>query len=112
MTHLYRQPMYMEQLIPPSAVEEYGIRTRTPLSPLAPVPSAIPPLYVPETVEALRAVMTAMDLKPKVCQTQNSAEEIRINKARIQEGREVIFVNSEKIPPYAPVKKFVLKRKA
>ena len=114
-THLYRQPMFVEQLIPPSVLEEYGITSRTPLKPL-PVPeSRVPPMVIPETSEGLRAALISMDVRPKICQAQNVAEELKINKARLEElGRELVFVDpKEVVPAYSqPPKKFALRRKA
>jgi hypothetical protein len=112
MTHLYRQPMFVEQLIPPSALEEYGITSRTPLKPIPLSANRLPPMVIPETPEGLRAALISMDVKPKICQAQNSADELRINKGRLQEmGRELVFVDpKEVVPAYAP-KKYVLKRK-
>lgn len=114
-THLFRQPMFVEQLIPPSALEEYGITSRTPLTPVPLEATRIPPMYIPETSEALRAALISIDVKPKICQAQNVAEEIRINKERLGEvGREIVYVDpKEVVPAYSPPpKKYVLKRKA
>jgi hypothetical protein len=56
-----------------------------------------------------------MDLRPKICQAQNVAEEMRINKGRLEElERDTIFVDpKEVVPAYSqPPKKFALRRKA
>lgn len=115
LTQLYRQPTFLEQLIAPSALEEFGITSRTPLKKVLPLPvERVPPMVVPETSEGLRAALISVDIRPKICQTQNVAEEIRINKGRLQEvGRELVFVDpKEVVPAYSqPPKKFVLKRK-
>jgi hypothetical protein len=115
MTHLYRQPMFVEQLIPPSALEEYGITSRTPLKGI-PLPEArLPPMVIPETSEGLRAALISMDLRPKICQAQNLAEEMRINKGRLEElERETVFIDpKEVVPTYSqPPRRFPLKRKA
>jgi hypothetical protein len=87
----------MEQLIPPSLMEEYAINTRTPIAPLPRPETRLPPLCIMETAEALRAVLISIDVKPKICQAQNSKEEIKVNRARIISemegvGREVTFI--------------------
>ena len=108
-TQLFRSAVYVEQLIPPGLLEEYGITSRTPLKPLPLVEPMIPPMYVPDNSEAIRAALVSMDIKPKICQTQNVADEIRVNKARLQgHGREVIFVDAA---PTVPPKRFPLKKK-
>jgi hypothetical protein len=107
--------MFVEQLVPPSALEEYGIVSRTPLTPLPPVATRIPPMYIPDTSEALRAALISMDVKPKICQTQNVDEEIRINKERLEEvGREIVYVDTKAVvPAYSqPPRRYALKRKA
>jgi len=108
----------LEQLIPPSTLEEYRITSRTALSYVPPVARLeIPPMRVPDTAEAVRAALISIDVKPKICQLQNAAEELKANKARLEGalmGREVVFVNPiEVLPPYAEptVKKFKLRKK-
>jgi hypothetical protein len=117
-THSFRVPQYLEQLIPPSMLEEYRITSRTALSYVPPVARLeIPPMRVPDTAEAVRAALISIDVKPKICQLQNAAEELKANKARLEgalTGREVVFVNpTEVLPPYAEpaVKKFKLRKK-
>jgi len=119
-TRAFRSPQYLEQLIPPSALEEYHITSRTPLSYVPPVvPLQIPPMRVPETTEAVRAALISIDVKPKICQVQNAAEELKANKLRLEGavaelGREVQFVNpAEVLPPYAdpPIRRFKLRKK-
>jgi hypothetical protein len=109
----YRSPQFMEQLIPPSLLEEYGIKTRTSLVPLPPVEPTIPPMYIPDTQESIRAALISMDVKPKLCHAKNAAEEIQVNKGKLAElGREIIYVDPDAvIPPYAPVKKWILKKR-
>jgi hypothetical protein len=94
--------MFIEQLIPPSALEEYGITSRTPLK-STPIVGRVPPMVIPDTSEGLRAALISMDVKPKICQAQNVAEEMRINKMRLQEvGREIEYVDpKEVVPPYS-----------
>ena len=75
----------------------------------------MPPMVIPETSEGLRAALISMDVRPKICQAQNVAEELKINKARLEElGRELVFVDpKEVVPAYSqPPKKFALRRKA
>lgn len=90
----------MEQLIPPSLMETYGITTRTPL-PGNPHPEKAAEwlLEVPETDEALRAALVAAGVKPMICQEKGKKEnrEITENKKRLQKvadrlGRKLVFI--------------------
>lgn len=90
----------MEQLIPPSLMETYGISTRTPL-PSNPTPEKAAEwlLEVPETDEALRAALVAAGVKPMICQEKGKKEnrEITENKKRLQKvadrlGRRLVFI--------------------
>jgi hypothetical protein len=90
----------MEQLIPPSLMETYGISTRTPL-PSNPTPEKAAEwlLEVPETDEALRAALVAAGVKPMICQEKGKKEnrEITENKKRLQKvadrlGRKLVFI--------------------
>ena len=121
MTQMFRVPQYMEQLISPTLLEEYKIHSRTPLYFVPEVKPLIPPMVVPETSEALRAALISMDIKPKICQAQNVAEEMRINKLRVEESamaleREVEFIDPNAVlPPFAaPItkRKYKLRKKA
>ena len=90
----------MEQLIPPSLMETYGISTRTPLlSNPTPEKAAEWLLEVPETDEALRAALVAAGVKPMICQEKGKKEnrEITENKKRLQKvadrlGRKLVFI--------------------
>jgi len=104
-TQMFREPHYMEQLIPPSLMAEYGITSRTPIGALAKAEESLPPMCLTETTESLRAALTSIDVKPKICQAQNSKEEIKVNKARLitemeAVGRKVEFID-QNVPPYA-----------
>ena len=114
LAQLYRVPHYMEQLIPPSLMGEYGITSRTPIGPFARVEAeGLPPMCLTETTESLRAALISIDVKPKICQAHNSKEEIKVNKARLITemegvGRKVDFIE-QVIPPYT--QKYKLKKK-
>lgn len=94
----------MEQLIPPSLMEKYGIVTRSPL-PSNPRPEEATEwlLEVPETDEALRAALVAAGVKPMICQEKGKKEnrEITENKKRLQKvadrvGRRLVFLPKPK----------------
>jgi hypothetical protein len=94
----------MEQLIPPSLMESYGITSRTPLSSNPqPEKAAEWLLEVPETDEALRAALVAAGVKPMICQEKGKKEnrEITENKKRLQKvadrlGRRIVFLPKPK----------------
>lgn len=90
----------MEQLIPPTLLEQFQIKTRTPLvylPPLEEVGSRM--MEVPETEEALRAALTAAGVKPMICQEKGKKDkkEITENKKRLQKvadaaGKKLLFI--------------------
>ena len=90
----------MEQLIPAGFLEEYGIRSQTPLPgvvkrmEVAQVAQRL--MEVPETDEALRAALTAAGVKPMICQEKGKKEnkEITENKKRLQKvaDKKLIFL--------------------
>lgn len=93
-------PRFLEQLIPYSFIEMYGIRTQTPIpqmgSPLTPKTDDI--LEVPETEEALRAILRFYDVDPMICQKKGKVDkkELKENKKRLQKvadrlGRRLVF---------------------
>ena len=93
----------MEQLIPPSLIEKYEIKTRSPI-PGVPEPTKAKEwlLEVAETEDALRAVLTAAGVKPMICQEKGKSNqrEITENKKRLQKvadkaGRKLVF-----LPPH------------
>jgi hypothetical protein len=97
---MYRQPLYVEQLIPASLAIEHSITSKTPL-PLRPVVKVVTPpiMEVPETEEAIRAALVAAGEKPMICQQKGRAEkkEMIENKKRLQKiadiyGRRLIYV--------------------
>jgi hypothetical protein len=100
-TRSFREPQFVEQMIPAGLLEQYGITTCTPLPPLvgaaAPLPPAI--LEIPETDEALRAAVLAAGGKPMICQEKGRTEkkELAENKKRLQKladakGQRIVFV--------------------
>lgn len=98
----------MEQLIPASLMEQYGIQSRTPLAGAPPERATQNLLEVPETDEGLRAALFAAGAKPMICQEKGKKEnkELTENKKRLQKladksGRKLIFVPD----PTKPVKK-------
>jgi len=99
LTQAYRQPQYLEQLVPPSLLETYGITSRT-ILPGCPILTAKEHLMeIPETDDALRAALIAAGVKPMICQEKGKKEnkELNENKKRLQKvadkaGRKLIFV--------------------
>ena len=102
-TRAYREPQFMEQLIPPSLIEKYGITTRSLLPSFQPEKAKEWLLEVPETDEGLRAALVAAGVKPMICQEKGKKEnrEITENKKRLQKvadkaGRKLIFIKPPK----------------
>jgi hypothetical protein len=102
-TRAHREPQFIEQLIPPSLIEKYEIKTRSPI-PGVPEPAKAKEwlLEVAETEDALRAVLTAAGVKPMICQEKGKSNqrEITENKKRLQKvadkaGRKLVF-----LPPH------------
>lgn len=100
-TRAYRQPQFVEQLIPPSLLEKHKITSRTRLSasPLETGAAKEWLMEVPETDEGLRAALVAADVKPMICQDKGKKEnkEMTENKLRLQKvataaGRKLIFI--------------------
>ena len=98
-TRSYREPQFVEQLIPPSLIEQYGITTRSPLPGVAKQKPNEWLMEVPETDEGLRAALVAAGVKPMICQEKGKKEsrEINENKKRLQKvadkaGRKLIFI--------------------
>ena len=97
----YREPQYLEQLVPPSLLETYGITSRTilPGCPILHVKPADHLMEITETDEALRVALTAAGVKPMICQEKGKKEnkEIIENKKRLQKvadkaGRKLVFI--------------------
>lgn len=103
-TRAYREPQFVEQLIPPSLIEQYGIKTRSPIPGVPePVKAKEWLLEVAETEDALRAVLTAAGVKPMICQEKGKSNqrEITENKKRLQKvadkaGRKLVFLPAHK----------------
>ena len=104
-TRAYREPQYLEQLVPPSVLEQFNINTRTPLA--AAASAAATSIEeeriweVLDTDEGLRAALTNLGLKPMICQEKGrkEAKEIQENKRRLQgaadaAGYKVLYVSS------------------
>jgi len=103
LTQAYREPLYVEQLIPTNLLEEYGIYTQTMLkngsNKLVEAKKSERTMVVPETDEALRAALVALGVKPMICQEKGKREnkEIIENKKRLQRvadmnGKKLIFI--------------------
>jgi hypothetical protein len=103
-TRAYREPQFVEQLIPSTLMEQYGITGRTPLPGIQrPERAKEWLLEVPETDEGLRAALVAAGVKPMICQEKGKKEnrEINENKKRLQKladrlGRKLIFLPAPK----------------
>lgn len=108
----FREPQFVEQLVPSSLLEMWGIESRTPLSSAATISAAAAAavtqkeyyMEVPETDEALRAALTAAGVKPMICQEKGKKRktELQENKRRLQKvaeahGRKLIFVSPGKV---------------
>lgn len=103
-TRQFREPQFLEQLIPAGLLEQYGIATATPLCRTAAAAAAAQPpadkfLEVPENDEALRAAVLAAGGKPMICQEKGKKEnrELKENKKRLQKladakGQKLVFV--------------------
>jgi len=97
---LEREPLYLEQLIPPSLAIDYKIQSKTLLTTKPPVRVPQKPIMeIPENEEAIRAALVAAGEKPMICQQKGRMEkkEIIENKKRLQKiadiyGRRLVFV--------------------
>lgn len=103
LTRAYREPLYIEQLIPTNLLEEYGIHTQTLLPDafcrVKEATTSERTILVPETDEALRAALVAVGVKPMICQEKGKREnkEIMENKKRLERfanmnGKKVLFL--------------------
>ena len=98
-----RQPLYLEQLIPPSLAVDYAIRSKTLLTTLPPIYAPQKPIMeVPETEGAIRAALVAAGEKPMICQHKGrtGGKELLENKKRLQKvadifGRKLVFIKTE-----------------
>ena len=104
-TRAYREPQFVEQLIPVSLLEEYGIQSQTllPSFTRSILTATEKRMEVPETDDALRAALVAAGVKPMICQEKGRKEnkEIMENKKRLQKvadkfGRKLIFIPDPK----------------
>ena len=100
-TRSFREPQFVEQMIPVGLLEQYGITSCTPLPALVGTPPPLPPaiLEIPETDEALRAAVLAAGGKPMICQEKGKSEkrELAENKKRLKKladakGQLIVFV--------------------
>lgn len=110
-TRAYREPQYIEQLIPASVLEEMNIRTMTPIPgcPVAKLPEEERVWEIIETDEGLRLALTNLGVKPMICQEKGKkeAKEIQENKRRLARaadaaGYKVLYIvpfRSEKDRP-------------
>ncbi len=100
MYHGHREPAFVEQLLPPTLIELYGITSRTPLKlPLPPAPVVEATMEVVEVEESLRAAIQAAGGKPMICQEKGKKEnrELTENKKRLQKladakGQKLVFI--------------------
>ena len=96
----YREPHCLEQLIPPSLLAEFDIRSYTPLfsQKIIDAPRTVI-MEVPETEEAIRAALIAAGEKPMICQEKGRREkrEMMENKKKLQKiadilGKKLVYV--------------------
>ena len=102
----FREPLYLEQLIPSNMILEYNINSATSLRTAPKLKAAPKPIMaVPETEEAIRAALMAAGEKPMICQQKGrtGGKELLENKKRLQKvadiyGRRLIFVDNPTKP--------------
>jgi hypothetical protein len=98
-----REPLYLEQLIPPCLALDYAIRSKTLLTTVPPICAPQKPIMeVPEKEGAIRAALIAAGEKPMICQHagRQRGKELLENKKRLQKladifGRKLVFVKGE-----------------
>ena len=100
----FREPEFMEQLVPPSLLAQFNITTLTPLrgKPLERIPDFTVHqkiVQVAETEDAIRAALVSYGEKPMICQGKGKREkrELIENKKKLQKimtaaGKRLIFV--------------------
>jgi hypothetical protein len=102
----------MEQLIPPSLLIEFDIRSQTPLltSRISSPPQQVI-MEVCETEEAIRAALVAAGEKPMICQERGRREkkEMMENKKKLQKiadsaGKKLVYVKDSHTILTAPTK--------
>ena len=100
-TQVYREPQFVEQLVPGVLLEQYGIQTRTVLPEFtaAVLTATERILEIPETDDGLRAALMAAGVKPMICQEKGKKEnkELVENKKRMQKvadkaGVKLVFI--------------------
>jgi hypothetical protein len=102
----YREPLYIEQLVPASVAIEFNIQSKSPLTGIRSIaPATKPIMEIPEHEEAIRAALVAAGEKPMICQQKGRTEkkELLENKKRLQKvadmyGRKLIFVKDSAKP--------------
>ncbi len=108
-TRGYREPQYVEQLLPASLLESYNIRTQTPLenAPANLTPEEPMVWEVHDSEESLRATLTNLGVKPMICQEKGKKEqrELKENKKRLQAIADqrrikILWIGGQ--PPAAP----------
>ena len=112
----------MEQLVPPSLLAEFNIRSQTPLL-SSKVPEAVRDIImeVPNTEEAIRAALIAAGEKPMICQEKGRREkrEMMENKKKLQKiadaaGKKLVYVSDSTAIVATPTKqkKILIKKVA
>lgn len=100
LTQAYRQPHLMEQLIPPSLLAEFNIKSQTPLASIRiPEMPRNVIMEIPENEGAIRAAILAAGDKPMICQQKGVREkkEMMENKKKLQKiadiaGKKLVYV--------------------
>ena len=98
---MFREPLYVEQLVPASLAFEYKLTSRTPLTTHPTIrPPTKPIMEIPENEEAIRAALVAMGEKPMICQQKGrtGGKELLENKKRLQKiadvlGRKLVYTS-------------------
>jgi len=102
-TQVYREPQFVEQLVPAMLLEKYNIQSRTVLPEFTAAALAATEriMEIPDTDDGLRAALMAAGVKPMICQEKGKKEnkELVENKKRLQKvadkmGMKLVFIPS------------------
>jgi len=95
----YREPQFLEQLIPPSLLEENGIITNTPIDGskrIVSMPQPMTPtIDVMNNPKAIRVLLKSMDNLPKKEERDKSKYKKHLNKVAKERGENVVYHEQE-----------------
>ena len=93
----YREPQFLEQLIPPSLLEVNGIITNTPISNKHSMPIPLKPtIDVIDDPKAIRSLLKSMDDMPNIKERDKSKYKKHLNKVAKQKNENVVYHKLEK----------------